>query len=129
MSAPFLNVKSMPELAVTSLNHAGPVGALALSADGNVVLTGGADKVVRLSQLGGKELRVVTGAEAPITSVSQNNFVAAGSATVRAATDEGIALEDGRMVRLAGIEVGATPKLSAGAAVTSPRERHHRMAR
>jgi hypothetical protein len=48
-------------------------------------------------------------------------FVAAGSATVRAATDEGIALEDGRMVHLAAIELGAAPDLAAGAIVTLKR--------
>ena len=48
-------------------------------------------------------------------------FVTTGSATVRATTAEGVALEDGRMVRLAGIELGATPDLAAGTTVTLKR--------
>lgn len=45
-------------------------------------------------------------------------FVTIGTATVRAATDEGITLQDGRTVRLAGIEIGAAPDLPAGTSVT-----------
>jgi nuclease-like protein len=48
-------------------------------------------------------------------------FVTIGSATVRAATMDGIALEDGRTVRLAGIELGAVPDLAAGSVVTLKR--------
>jgi endonuclease YncB( thermonuclease family) len=48
-------------------------------------------------------------------------FVTIGSATVRAATADGIALDDGRTVRLAGIELSAAPELPAGAAVTLKR--------
>ena len=48
-------------------------------------------------------------------------FVTIGTATVRAASTDGIALEDGRMVRLAGIELGAAPELAAGTAVTLKR--------
>ena len=44
-----------------------------------------------------------------------------GSATVRAATADGITLEDGRTVRLAAIELGAAPALAAGTAVTLKR--------
>jgi hypothetical protein len=47
-------------------------------------------------------------------------FAEIGTATVRAATDEGIALEDGRMVRLAGLDLseGARIPLPAGTALT-----------
>lgn len=48
-------------------------------------------------------------------------FVMIGTATVRAATADGIALDDGRMVRLAGVELGAMPDLAAGTAVTLKR--------
>jgi hypothetical protein len=47
--------------------------------------------------------------------------VTIGSATVRAASAAGIALDDGRVVHLAGIEVGAAPELAAGTAVTLKR--------
>ena len=48
-------------------------------------------------------------------------MVTVGTATVRAASIEGIALEDGRMVRLAGIELGAAAELAPGTAVTLKR--------
>jgi len=48
-------------------------------------------------------------------------FVTIGTGTVRAVTDDGIALEDARIVRLAGIEPGAAPELAAGTAVTLKR--------
>ena len=48
-------------------------------------------------------------------------FVTVGTATVRAVSTEGITLEDGRIVRLAGIEPSAVPDLSAGTAVTLKR--------
>src|SRR5262249_40150018 len=41
--------------------------------------------------------------------------------TVRTATADGVALDDGRMVRLAAIEPGAAPDLAAGTAVTLKR--------
>jgi endonuclease YncB( thermonuclease family) len=41
-------------------------------------------------------------------------FLPIGEATVRAVTPDGIALEDGRTVRLAGIELGSAPDLPAG---------------
>jgi len=44
-----------------------------------------------------------------------------GAATVRAATADGIALEDGRLVRLAGIELGAAADLAPGTIVTLKR--------
>lgn len=58
---------------------------------------------------------------APALADEACRFVTIGSATVRAATADGIALEDGRMVRLAGIELGASPELAAGTAVTLKR--------
>ena len=45
-------------------------------------------------------------------------MVPVGTATVRAAGIDGITLEDGRTVRLAGIELGAAPELAAGTAIT-----------
>ncbi|MEJ0078939.1 MAG: thermonuclease family protein [Alphaproteobacteria bacterium] len=48
-------------------------------------------------------------------------FVTIGTATVRTATEDGIALTDGRMVRLAGIETAAAGDLAAGTAVTLKR--------
>jgi endonuclease YncB( thermonuclease family) len=50
------------------------------------------------------------------------HLVTVGTATVRAVTDDGIALEDGRTVRLAGIELaGAIPELGPGTALTLKR--------
>jgi len=50
-------------------------------------------------------------------------FAEIGTATVRAATDEGIALEDGRMVRLAGLDLADSAKITlpAGTALTLKR--------
>ena len=48
-------------------------------------------------------------------------FVTIGSASVRAAAEAGIALEDGRTVHLAGIEFAGEPGLVAGTAVTLKR--------
>jgi hypothetical protein len=48
-------------------------------------------------------------------------FATIGTGTVRAATEDGIALEDGRIVRLAGIELGAPLELAAGTTVTLKR--------
>ena len=48
-------------------------------------------------------------------------FVAIGGATVRAASDAGIALEDGRIVRLAGIELAKSVELPAGTTLTLKR--------
>jgi hypothetical protein len=54
---------------------------------------------------------------APALAEEACRFVTIGTATVRAATADGIALDDGRIVRLAGIELGAAPDLAAGTAV------------
>jgi Staphylococcal nuclease homologue len=54
---------------------------------------------------------------APARADEACRFVTAGSATVRAATLDGIALDDGRIVRLAGIELSAAPELAAGTAI------------
>jgi len=48
-------------------------------------------------------------------------MVTIGSAIVRTANVDGITLEDGRLVRLAGIALGAAPELAAGTAVTLKR--------
>ena len=48
-------------------------------------------------------------------------FVTIGTGSVRAATETGIALEDGRTVRLAGIEFAGEPGLAAGTVVTLKR--------
>jgi len=55
---------------------------------------------------------------APALAEEACRFVTIGTATVRAVTDDGIALDDGRVVRLAGIELGAVPDLAGGTAVT-----------
>ena len=60
---------------------------------------------------------------APAHADEACRFVTVGSATVRAATMDGIALEDGRIVRLAGIELSAAPELAAGTAVMLKRAR------
>ncbi|HMF20354.1 MAG TPA: WD40 repeat domain-containing protein, partial [Gemmataceae bacterium] len=71
----------------TLLTHTGPIHALALAADGNQVLTGGADKSVRLSTLvNAKEVRAYTGPAAAVQSVAFNNNatqVTAGTADGR----------------------------------------------
>ena len=54
---------------------------------------------------------------APARADEACRFVPVGSATVRAATLDGIALDDGRIVRLAGIELSAAPELAAGTAI------------
>ena len=54
---------------------------------------------------------------APARADETCRCVTIGNATVRAATADGIALEDGRLVRLAGIELSAAPELAAGTAV------------
>ena len=58
---------------------------------------------------------------APALAEEACGFVTIGTATVRAASADGIALDDGRVVRLAGIELGAAPGLAAGTAVTLKR--------
>jgi endonuclease YncB( thermonuclease family) len=55
---------------------------------------------------------------APVAADEGCRFVTAGSTTVRTINTDGIVLADGRVVRLAGIEPGATPDLAAGTAVT-----------
>ena len=62
--------------------HGDAVTALALSADGASILTGSADKTVRLSTAAnGQQVRVFPGATAAVTSVSLGgNLVAAGTA-------------------------------------------------
>jgi hypothetical protein len=69
--------------------------------------------------LGFAALMLVQAAPAPAEDACR--LVTVGTATVRSATDEGIALEDGRTIRLAGIELGAAPALPAGTAVTLKR--------
>ena len=48
-------------------------------------------------------------------------FVTIGTATVRATTESGIALDDGRTLRLAGIELASVPEIPAGTALTLKR--------
>ena len=59
----------------------------------------------------------------PAMAVAQPcSLVAIGTATVRGATDDGVVLEDGRTVRLAGIEVtGPLTDLPSGTAITLKR--------
>lgn len=67
-------------------DHGGDVTALALSNDGNQVITGGADKVVRHSQANGNQVRVLPGANAQVASVAiaaNNSLIAAGTADNR----------------------------------------------
>jgi hypothetical protein len=64
---------------------------------------------------------MVLGQAAPAVAEDACRFVTVGTGTVRAATDDGIALEDGRVVRLAGIEPGAPLELAAGTAVVLKR--------
>lgn len=67
--------------------HSGAVTCLSLSGDGNTLLSGGADKAVRITQLAAaKEIRVFTGATGNITSValsSKADVVAAGTSDSR----------------------------------------------
>jgi len=58
---------------------------------------------------------------APALAEEPCRLVTVGTATVRAATSDGLALEDGRTVRLAGIEPGAMPELAGGSAITLKR--------
>jgi endonuclease YncB( thermonuclease family) len=58
---------------------------------------------------------------APAGADEACRMVTIGAASVRASGTDGIALEDGRTVRLAGIEPGAAPELGAGTAVTLKR--------
>jgi hypothetical protein len=60
-------------------------------------------------------------AAAPARADEACRMVMVGTATVRAAGMDGITLEDGRMVRLAGIEPGAPPELAPGTAITLKR--------
>jgi len=60
-------------------------------------------------------------AVAPARADDACRMITVGSATVRAAGMDGITLEDGRMVRLAGIEPGAAPELAPGTAITLKR--------
>ena len=48
-------------------------------------------------------------------------LVTIGTATVRAATESGIALDDGRTLRLAGIELASVPEIPAGTTLTLKR--------
>jgi WD40 repeat protein len=71
----------------TIVTHGGAIQALALAGDGNQVLTGGADKTVRLSTLANaKEVRTYAGPAAAVESVAFNSnatLVAAGTADSR----------------------------------------------
>jgi hypothetical protein len=60
---------------------------------------------------------LVFGAVAPAHAEEACPFVALGTAGVRAVTPDGLALEDGRVVRLAALELGAAPELAAGTTV------------
>lgn len=64
--------------------HTAAIHAMALSADGNLIVTGGEDKSVRqFAMAGAKEIRALTGPQAPVTSVAlagNNTQIAAGSA-------------------------------------------------
>jgi len=64
---------------------------------------------------------LVLGQAAPALAEQACRFVTIGTGTVRAVGEDGIALEDGRMVRLAGIELGAPLQLAAGTTVTLKR--------
>jgi hypothetical protein len=60
---------------------------------------------------------------APAAAEDACRLITVGAATVRAATHEGVSLEDGRTIRLAGIELGqgTAPGLPAGTTVTLKR--------
>jgi hypothetical protein len=58
---------------------------------------------------------------APAHADEACRMVTIGSASVRGASTEGITLEDGRVMGLAGIEPGAAPELAAGTAITLKR--------
>jgi WD40 repeat protein len=64
--------------------HTAAIHALALSADGNILVSGGDDKTVRqFATAGAKEIRALTGPQAAVTSVAlnaNNAFIAAGGA-------------------------------------------------
>ena len=64
---------------------------------------------------------LVLGQAAPGLAEEACRFATVGTATVRAATEDGLVLEDGRAVRLAGIDLGASPELAAGTIVTLKR--------
>jgi endonuclease YncB( thermonuclease family) len=64
---------------------------------------------------------VILGQSVPALAEDACRFVTIGAATVRAATQDGIALTDGRTVRLAGIETAAAADLAAGTTVTLKR--------
>jgi hypothetical protein len=68
-------------------------------------------------------LIVTTVACVPMTAQAQDacRFVTIGTATVRAVTEDGVVLEDGRTVRLAGIEDQTRSVPPAGTAVTLKR--------
>jgi WD40 repeat protein len=62
--------------------HTAAVRALALSADGNQLVTGGADKSVRQFATAGKEIRALAGVGGAVSAVAlhpANTFVAAGA--------------------------------------------------
>jgi endonuclease YncB( thermonuclease family) len=60
-------------------------------------------------------------AAAPARADDACRMVTLGAATVRASGMDGITLEDGRMVRLAGIEPGTAPEVAPGTAITIKR--------
>jgi WD40 repeat protein len=74
----------LPPTPATSLpGHTAAIHALALSGDGNLLVSGGEDKTVRqFAAAGAKEIRALTGPQAPVGSVAlsaNNTQVAAGS--------------------------------------------------
>jgi WD40 repeat protein len=73
----------LPPVAGKSLpGHTAAIHTLALSGDGNLLVTGGDDKTVRqFATAGAKEIRALTGPQAPVVSVAlnpANTLIAAG---------------------------------------------------
>jgi WD40 repeat protein len=81
----FWQVPNAQQLPRVLPSHGGAVTALALSQDLNQVLSGSADKSVRLTNFAnGQPIRTLAGADASITAIAGNNaIVAAGSADGR----------------------------------------------
>ena len=64
---------------------------------------------------------LMLGQAAPALAEEACRFATIGTGTVHTVTDDGIVLDDGRIVRLAGIELGAPLELAAGTTVTLKR--------
>lgn len=95
--------------------HADAVTAFALSGDGETVLTGGADKVVKVSNTNnGQLIREYAGATASITCVS---FIAANAVVAAGTADGKVALwtaADGKLLAVLPAHAGGVTSLQAG---------------